>query len=342
LTHAVRYLLEHEERRGDWLPDEVDLSFTSERWLRLIYGMHQGERMLRRRHFEVCVFVHLAAELKSGDISIAGSEAYADSREQLLSWEACAPLVADYCRELEWPATAPAFVARLRAWLTETARQVDAGCPDNDQLVIDEHGQPRLKKLPRAAQRASVRALEAAIHSRLPDRQIINILVNIAHYTNWIRHFGPLSGSDPKLERALERYILTAFAYGCNLGPTQAARHLRGLVTLHELSFVNRRHVNAHKLNAAIVDLINAYTSFPLPSFWGAGTAAAADGTKYDLYEQNLLAEYHIRYGGWGGIAYHHVSDTYVALFSHVIPCGTWVSLSELSGRVLELCVTSP
>jgi hypothetical protein len=61
----------------------------------------------------------------------------------------------------------------------------------------DEHGQPRLKKLPKAAQRASVRELEAAIHRRLPERQIIDILVNIAHDTNWIRHFGPLSGSDP-------------------------------------------------------------------------------------------------------------------------------------------------
>ena len=49
-------------------------------------------------------------------------------------------------------------------------------------------------------------------------------------------------------------------------------------------------------------------------SLWGDGTTAAADGTKYDLYEQNLLSEYHIRYGGYGGIAYHHVADTYVAL----------------------------
>jgi hypothetical protein len=23
-----------------------------------------------------------------------------------------------------------------------------------------------------------------------------------------------------------------------------------------------------------------------------------------------------------GGIAYHHVSDTYIALFTHFIPCG--------------------
>lgn len=40
--------------------------------------------------------------------------------------------------------------------------------------------------------------------------------------------------------------------YGCNLGPNQTARHTRGLVTSHMLSYTNRRHMNADKLQAAI------------------------------------------------------------------------------------------
>ena len=42
------------------------------------------------------------------------------------------------------------------------------------------------------------------------------------------------------------------------------------------------------------------------------------------IREENLIAEYHIRYGHRGGIAYHHVSDQYIALFSTFIPCGVW------------------
>lgn len=34
-------------------------------------------------------------------------------------------------------------------------------------------------------------------------------------------------------------------------------------------------------------------------------------------YLNNLLAETSVRYGKAGGIAYHHISDTYVALFTH-------------------------
>jgi hypothetical protein len=30
-------------------------------------------------------------------------------------------------------------------------------------------------------------------------------------------------------------------------------------------------------------------------------SAASADGTKWDLYPQNLMSEYHIRYRGYGG-----------------------------------------
>jgi len=33
----------------------------------------------------------------------------------------------------------------------------------------------------------------------------------------------------------------------------------------------------------------------------GTGEAVAADGTHFEIYEDNLLAEHHIRYGKTGG-----------------------------------------
>lgn len=219
LITALNFMLENEDRRGDTLAGAVDLSFASERWQRTVYRVEGGEVLINRRHFEVCVFTHLAAELKSGDVSIEGSDEYADYREQLLAWEECEPLVDGYCRELELPATAQEFVSGLRAWLSETARRVDDGYPENGQLIIDKQGLPTLKRLLGREQPASVKELEAAIISRLPEHNVIDILSNVEHYTGWTRHYGPLSGSDPKLERAVERYLLTAFAYGCNLAP---------------------------------------------------------------------------------------------------------------------------
>jgi TnpA family transposase len=209
---------------------------------------------------------------------------------------------------------------------------VDEGYPNNTSVVIDRAGEPVLKRPPSRNNRPSLQALEAIIQERMPERNLIDILRNVDYWTNFTRHFGPFSGSDPKLDRANERYLLTTFAYGCNLGPTQAARHMRGVVTPQMLSFVNQRHVSLKGLNAALTDIINRYHVLDLPKLWGDGTTAAADGTKYDLYEQNLLSEYHIRYGGYGGIAYHHVADSYVALFSHFISCGTWEAVYIIEG----------
>jgi hypothetical protein len=78
--------------------------------------------------------------------------------------------------------------------------------------------------------------------------------------------------------------------------------------------------------------VIEEYTRFELPFLWGSGKAAIADGTHIELIRNNLLGEHHVRYGKFGGIAYHHISDTYIALFSHFIACGVWEAVYILDG----------
>ena len=233
-------------------------------------------------------------------------------------------------------------MAQLRTWLTTTAEEVDAGLPANGQVTITERGEPVLKRSPRRQPSVVAEAVEAVLLARLPERNLLDLVANVDHWTHWTRHFGPLSGSEPKLADPRRRYVLTAFTYGCNLGPVQAARHMQGLATAHELSFTNRRHVSIPQLEAAQRDLINAYHRCDLPKVWGTGTSAAADGTKYDLAENSLLAEYSIRYGGYGGIAYHHVADSYIALFSHFIPCGVWEAVYLLEGLLKNTSDVQP
>ncbi|SMP18112.1 Transposase and inactivated derivatives, TnpA family [Laceyella tengchongensis] len=333
LIRALEFVKEHQNSRREWLPDEVDLSFASDAWRRTIRVKQRvGGYQIARRHLEVCVFSYMATELKTGDICIQDSDDFADYREQLLSWEECQPLLSEYLDEMDFPKQGKEFVQQLQEWMNHTCRTVDHKYPDSDAVVINEKGEPELKKIRTKERTVDQKHLEKLVLERMPERSILDILCNVEHWIGWTRHFGPLSGSDPKLEMPTERYILNTFTYGCNLGPAQAARHMRGQVTPKMLSFVNQRHVTAQKLDQAIKDTINEYYRFDLPQLWGSGKTAAADGTKYDIYEENLLAEYHIRYGGYGGIAYHHVSDNYIALFSHFIPCGVWEAVYILDG----------
>jgi TnpA family transposase len=304
----------------------LDLSFVGEKWWSLLTGGRTARdpkpAEIDRRYFEICLFTRVVNELKSGDLCIPGSEEYGDYRDQLVSWEEYARDVAGYAEQAGVPTDAAAFVAALKAHLAGTASATDRAFPDNEHVEIVD-GEPVVKRL-RAREAAEGTAfLERLLKARLTPVGILEALADTEHWLGWTRHFGPVSGFEAKLERPRERYLATAFCYGCGLGPSQAARSLKGLDRRH-VAFVNQRHVTEAALDEAITGVVDAYARISLHRHWGSGESASADGTKWDVHPESLKSSYHIRYGGYGGIGYYLVSDTYIALFSRFLACGAY------------------
>ncbi|MDT9166020.1 Tn3 family transposase, partial [Escherichia coli] len=75
-------------------------------------------------------------------------------------------------------------------------------------------GEPILKRVTAKEVPPSALALQSAIETRVPHRNLLDVLANIEHWTGFTRHFGPQSGNDPKLRNARERQLLTVFAMG--------------------------------------------------------------------------------------------------------------------------------
>jgi TnpA family transposase len=343
LIEAMNFIIAHEQDPKKYLEATIDLSsFASKKWLRTVMVRRKSRSWFIRQHLETCVFSYVAAELKVGDLCVEGSEQFADYRDQLLSWEECAPKVAQYCQRLDLPMTADGFVEHLRTRLTEVAANVDRTRPENRELIINDKGEPSLKRLQAKAAPQGLAQLEEALREKIPERHLLDVLARIDHVTDFTRHFGPLSGNEPKTADAKVRQLLTIFAYGTHLGPHQMARHLRGLLNADQIAHINRRHFTAEKLEAAIRDIVNRFHRFTLPRYWGDEKRVAADGTQYELAEENLLVERHIRYGNYGGIAYHHVSDTYILLFSHFIACGVWEAIYILDGLIRNRSTIQP
>ena len=88
--------------------------------------------------------------------------------------------------------------------------------------------------------------------------------------------------------------------------------------------------------------VIGEYARFELPFLWGNEAVAVVDSTHVELVENNLLSERHIRHGGYGGIAYHHISDTYIALLSRFIACGVREAVYILDGLLENESVPQP
>ncbi len=277
---ALEFVRAVRHRRGEWIEQAVSLrrdgkkvqvsididTFASVMWKKTLTDKRRPG-MLARRHLEVCVFSYLAAELRSGDIAVVGSDSYANLHTQMMTWEECEPHVAEFCEQAGIPADAKALVAFFKKQLTKTAATVDKGYPKNTDLRL-EGGKPVLARCKGADRRPEAIALEGAVLDRLPDRSLLDILARTAHLTGWHRHFGPASGSDPKIRGdRMGRYVVTAFAYGGNLGPTEVARHMRG-VSAHEI-YTAGTHADGDKIHSASGDVINAFAKLDVAMMWG-------------------------------------------------------------------------
>jgi TnpA family transposase len=333
LLNALEVVMDNEHRKAEWIVDEVDLSFASERWKKLVRRSHGLGNPTNRRYLEVCVFSHLASDLRCGDVCIDGAGTFADYREQLMPCEECEALLDAYCDRIGIPVDAESFVNHLKKLLEDTADQVDSDFPQHGgDVTIGANGEPTLKRVTAREIPPSAIALQAAIDARTVPRNLLDILANIEHWTGFTRNFGPLSVDDPKLRNARERYLLTVFAMGCNLGPNQAARHLSNGVTPHQLSYANQRHMGLEQLDNACRDLTELYLRLDLPKLWGEGKKVAADGTHHDIYEQNMLVGMHFRYRKMGAVAYRHVADNYIAVFRSFIPPGVLEAIYVIEG----------
>lgn len=333
LLDALAVVLTNEHKKTEWVADEVTLSFASERWRKLVRRSHGLGNPTNRRFLEVCVFSHLSSDLRSGDVCIDGSGTFSDYRKQLLPWDECLALMPAYCDRIGIPDNANIFVDGLKKLLADTAAEIDKSYPENaGDFTINSNGEPTVRRGTAREVPASAISLQAAIESRTVPRNLLDILANIEYWTGFTRNFGPLSGDEPKLRNARERYLLTVFAMGCNLGPNQAARHLSNGVTPHQLSYSNQRHMGLEQLDNACRDLTELYLRLDLPKLWGEGKKVAADGTQYEFYDQNLLVGMHFRYKKMGAVAYRHVADNYIANFRHFIPPGVLEAVYVIEG----------
>lgn len=337
-TQAIALMQAHRNSHKERLnikPDGLKLKWLPEKWRRLVVGKEDPDTKtvpIHRKYFELCLLERIREELQSGDLYVEHSEKYDDYREHFVDEQTFRTELPIYGELVDLPTDPDQGVARLQAMLTAAAEETDRQFPLNDSISFGLHGLV-IHKSERREPPEGINTIDQAINELLGEQTIVDILIETESWLDLHKIFGPLSGLESKLEDPRERFIATLFCYGFNMGPSQTSRSLKGL-SRKQIAWLHLHHVTEERLDKAIVRVINTYNKFTLPSYWGSGKSASADGTKWSMYEKNMMSEYHIRYGGYGGIGYYHVSDTYIALFSHFIPCGVYEAVYILDGLI--------
>jgi TnpA family transposase len=105
-----------------------------------------------------------------------------------------------------------------------------------------------------------------------------------------------------------------------------------------DLLYVKNRFITKDHLREAIVKVCNAIFHARHPGIWGEGTTAcASDSKKFGAWDQNLLTEWHVRYGGRGVVIYWHVEKHSTCIYSQLKSCSSSEVAAMIEG-VLRHC----
>jgi len=340
VLRALTFIKQHKKTRTEWIPiiDDTGKSLTPinwirERWWKSVTGKKSRKSKVHevnREYFELCVFERIAEELGNGDLFIPEAGEYNDYRKNYITWEEYDRDQPGYCEESGLPDNGADFIENLQRRHTEACIQCDESLANNDFARIDKG---KLILTPPRAPDKSKEAIKLSkeIQKRFPKATLLDIIIDAEKWLNLSRHFPPLSGNESRMDDPMMRFVLTVFCYGTNIGPVETARSVKG-VSRKQAAWLNSQRVTEKRLDKAIVSVVNAYKKFGVIKHWGDGKSASADGKLWNAYLDNLLSEFHVRHGAYGGVAYYHVSDTYIALFSHFIPCGVYEAIYILDG----------
>jgi TnpA family transposase len=104
-----------------------------------------------------------------------------------------------------------------------------------------------------------------------------------------------------------------------------------GAESYPDLVYVRRRFIRKEPFREAIAKVVNGVFWVRLPHIRGeATTACASDSKKFGAWDQNLLTEWHVRYGGKGIMIYWHVEKHAACIYSQLKTC----SSSEVAAMI--------
>ncbi len=126
------------------------------------------------------------------------------------------------------------------------------------------------------------------------------------------------------------RLLLCLYGLGANAGLKRLAVGEHGF-SYKELLHTRRHYIDADSLRDATRRVVNATLAARNPRIWGEGTTACASDSKhFGAFDQNLITEWHARYGGRGVMIYWHVERGSVCIHSRLRRC----SSSEVAGMI--------
>jgi TnpA family transposase len=320
---ALALLKKHRGRKSPVFPfsEKIPLEgVVNADWQDLVKDdKHAGA--VNRISYEWCVLRTLREKLRCKEVWVKGAYRFRNPDEDLpQDFDA---RHREYYAALEQPLEGKVFVENVRCKMEAALGALNSDLPTNPNanIVTTKKGKGRIQLSPLEAQPEppNIAALTAALVQRWPMTNLIDILKETelrVHLTEAFRTTGTREALRP--EALQRRLLLCLYGLGTNAGLKRMCSG-GGEDTYADLQYIRRRYITKEQIRAAIARVCNAIFRVRDPDLWGEGTTAcASDSKKFGAWDQNLITEWHVRYGGPGIMIYWHVEKHSVCIYSQL------------------------
>lgn len=297
-----------------------------------------GETILDRAVYELCVLRTLREKLRCKEVWEPGAKRYQNPKKDVpQDFEVKRPT---YYQLLQQPLDAQQFISQIQMSMRERLSKLNQGLPTNPKVRISEKhgGWIHLTPLTAQDEPTHIRALKEEIAHRWAVTPLLDMLKETELRLNFTRHFQTTASRetlDPTLIQ--QRLLLCLYALGTNMGVKRIVHGDHG-ASYFDLHYIRRKFLSKSALRLAIQDVANAIFRCRLPEIWGDGTTTcASDSKQFGAWDQNLMTEWHSRYGGRGVMIYWHVEKKSVCIYSQLKRCSSSEVAAMIQG-VLQHC----
>jgi len=340
VIEALDWARAHREDRRTLVPcSEVPINGVVRAQMQeiLVEDGPAGER-INRIDYEICVLQVLRERLRCKEIWVEGGDRYRNPDDDLpADFDAHR---ATFYEALDQPQDVDRFIETLQRTMRDGLATLDTNLPRNPKVRLRDTGQHRIVVTPLDAQPEPprLRLLKTEVGRRWPMTSLLDVLKETDLRVGFTDAFKTLASREVMRREVLQqRLLLCLYGLGTNAGLKRMAASNRE-VTYSDLLYVRRRFVETSALRDAIRRVVNATFAARLSHIWGEGTTAcASDSKKFGAWDQNLMTEWHIRYGGRGVMIYWHVERRATCIYSQLKRCSSSEVAAMIEG-VLRHC----
>ena len=334
---ALALVRKHVASRQNTFPadEAVPLAgIVPDEWRDIVLAQEDGAApRINRFAYEVCVLGGLREQLRTKEIWVSGAHRYRNPEQDLPhDFESKRD---EYYSFLRLPQDEKAFVSGVQQELKEQLHLFHEDLPGNQAVRILEKGNGwiSLSPLPRQAEPRHLRHLKDELLVRWANTSLLDVLKEAEFRIGFTEMFRSVTSFESMSRELLQpRLLLALYGLGTNTGLKRVSNG-QADANYKDLLYVRRRYVTKEQLREAIRLVVNATFAVRDARIWGEGTTAcASDSKQFGAWDQNLMTEWHARYGGPGVMVYWHVDKKSICIYSQLKSCSSSEVASMIEG----------